>query len=102
MFLLKDVCFDYTKAEIYGILGEVGNIYQVLNSKGPMNKKNLMSGIGTPHSTQTQGVGVGAKKDVAGSNSSDFSQTSGHMFNQILGLENMGANVTLGGFDAGQ
>ena len=35
MFLLKDVCFDYTKAEIYGILGETGNIYQVLNSKGP-------------------------------------------------------------------
>lgn len=100
MFLLKDVCFDYTKAEIYGILGESANIYQVLNSKGPLGLKNKTA-PGTAHSTQTQGVGVVAKKDVANSNSSDFSQTSGHMFNQILGLENIGANVTLGGFDVG-
>ena len=33
MFLLKDICFDYTKAEIISILYEIGNIGQVLGKK---------------------------------------------------------------------
>jgi hypothetical protein len=37
MFTLKDICFDYTKAEIIAILGESENLHQVLGSKQPNN-----------------------------------------------------------------
>ena len=43
MFLLKDICFDYTKAEIISILYEIGNVNQVLSKKAGL--AGILGGI---------------------------------------------------------